>query len=365
LAIFIIVTGALLMVGGAIALLFGFDIVMTERGSAMVIGGTVTLSGGAIATGIGFALHRLNQILRVLQQKNATAPRGISQQDRPTVPMSTNEPVTLPQAASTQASLPSLTGMAATGAAVAVGGLALAGHKVFSQADTDLPAPQEASASKLDAIAMAVEAPSISNDPALIATPTAVHSTPDLEAELSRALAETDHVADRDSQFTAGLSEFLSKPRSETSVEPSTDVPNEISPQDDAVKIKLDIAAEEQSAFDDEVQTKDDGSLYPILTQLGDETSPESNDDDDKNLNMDMIADKFDQVVENHAFADDEKNQDSAATPDSSRPAILRTYNAGGKLYTMYIDGSVEAITDEGIERFATMEEFRTHLGIG
>ncbi len=89
-ALFVVACGILLMLGGAVSLLLGFDIVMTERGAAMTMGGVVALSGGVIAVGIGLALVRLNQLVRVLEAR-AAKPLRAGAPDRPVVPIAADE----------------------------------------------------------------------------------------------------------------------------------------------------------------------------------------------------------------------------------------------------------------------------------
>ena len=45
-----------------------------------------------------------------------------------------------------------------------------------------------------------------------------------------------------------------------------------------------------------------------------------------------------------------------------AEPVVLGSYKAGGRSYTMYSDGSVEAVTEAGVERFASLESLRAHL---
>jgi hypothetical protein len=51
----------------------------------------------------------------------------------------------------------------------------------------------------------------------------------------------------------------------------------------------------------------------------------------------------------------------TAAMRDGA-PTVLGSYRAGGRTYTMYSDGSVEAATEHGVERFDSMQTLREHL---
>ncbi len=134
-ALFVVACGILLMLGGAVSLLLGFDIVMTERGAAMTLGGVVALSGGVIAVGIGLALVRLNQLLRVLESR-AAKPLRASAPDRPVVPIAVDEvrpptaapgpvaplsPVRAPSAGDALIPAAAVAGVAAIGAATVLG----------------------------------------------------------------------------------------------------------------------------------------------------------------------------------------------------------------------------------------------------
>jgi hypothetical protein len=66
--------GILLMLGGAAALLFGFDIVVTDRGLAMVLGGVTALAGGVVALGLAFLLKAAERIRDAMAANAARLP---------------------------------------------------------------------------------------------------------------------------------------------------------------------------------------------------------------------------------------------------------------------------------------------------
>ena len=241
-ALFVVACGFLLMIGGAISLLLGFDIVLTERGAAMTIGGVVALSGGVLAVGIGFALKRLNQILRALEIRSGKPVRS-QVPDRPVLPIATDpqkpavaspaldgglpepvasEPVVAPDAIPATvapppmppAIPPRLPATAAAGLAggVAVGAGLAAGSTLFGRSG-----PRAEGASLRDEQANAfnggLDAPVF--DPAVEGTtpPSGsgeVEPKPlplDLEEELSRALAETSILRDPPADLEPALQE--------------------------------------------------------------------------------------------------------------------------------------------------------------
>jgi hypothetical protein len=232
-ALLVIVCGAMLVVGGAVSLLMGFDIVMTERGSAMTLGGIIALSGGVITVGIGFALLRLSQILAALQERNVRDARPVVTPDRPVVPRAPPEPVMsgdLPLAPVADSGVSRVSigtgvvaaGLAASAAAVAAG---------YSSGDSSAETPHSDAASALGHAVIDEDIatmPALSGAvmpgpqplegaPAFAASPPSGGPIPDLEEELARALAEPGSVpppvATREKSFSDGLSELLAMPK--------------------------------------------------------------------------------------------------------------------------------------------------------
>ncbi len=417
-ALLVIVCGALLMIGGAVSLLMGFDIVMTERGSAMTLGGTIALSGGLVAVGIGFALLRLSQILAVLERRGEKLPGRTSVPDRPVVPlggMENSSPMEVRASKEVPAMMEVPPGKAQSGggvipavvaagavAAGTAGGLAWArtGHPVISSTDTDLPVRRADWAQTSDdtaAMASTIPAPLAVDDAASAVSA----GIPDLEAELSRALAEPFAQPVMDSSallpldvppavvptaepepkasFADGLSELLGKTRGRKRKTfaidtpaidtPAVDVPAvEISeidhPPEEAPLLETTKAFEPaalSSPADIEI-AEPDGALSVI--KQGEVGLEEAAVSDVAPLPVPAMSNSMVGVP-----PDDADLRTIAplglGDPQASiqtRAKVLGTYNAGGRTYSMYADGSVEAVTEAGVERFASMEALRHHL---
>ena len=306
-ALFVIICGILLVLGGATSLLFGFDIVLTERGMAMVIGGTVALSGGVVAMGIGFTLRRLSQLLASME--GPVKARRPVPTDRPVVPMATSvvapENMSSPEnrkSPALQTPILNAPGLAATGvkAAAIVGSLGLAKYT----------SPEADAAAAIDAD---ISAPTIRE---LAAQPT--QKSADLEEELARALAETDG-AEKPPSFV----EFLAHPA--------------MKPKGRKRKNQEEDPQEEQ----DPAQRQEDTPLLPEEARST-EIEVEA-----------ALAEAANQQAANGA---------SSVVETRQHPEILGSYTAGGRSYSMYADGSVEAVTEHGVERFSSLEDLRQHL---
>jgi hypothetical protein len=365
-ALLVIVCGALLVTGGAISLLMGFDIVMTERGSAMTLGGVIALSGGVIAVGIGFALLRLSQILAALLERNKRGGRPVVTPDRPVMPLAVHDspaPADVP---------PPLVGEPGVSRVGIGAGVAAAGLAASAAAYSSLPAAarvMEPDASPDQERAVSTggydDAPGMPGRPDLDAVqvtdalPAQRESIPDLEEELARALAEPEvlsaPVPAREKSFAEGLNDLLAKPKERKSAQ-DTDVlqdtgalqeaETETLPETSALPAFVETISAGQELMDDSIDAAPvdappgDGVAVPGIVEVA---GPE-------------MA---------RALAEPVANDLIVARPSAPAPAarkVLGTYNAGGRTYSMYADGSVEAATESGIERFSSMDELRHHL---
>jgi hypothetical protein len=365
-ALLVVFAGTLLIVGGASFLLLGFDIVMTERGSAMTLGGVIALSSGVIAVGIGFALMRLSQILRVLDTRG----RGIASSakgDRPVVPLVTSEPEPrgnepVDGSAAERAVLP-------VGAAVLAGGAALA--VVAANESTSVAGETR------EMVADTVTAEPQTAQP--------VNVPPDLEAELARALSDVPAAPPPVRSFADGLSEVLAKANrrkdarpiadpvaeEDVTLESSTAVDQptppatlkedpEIEPASPVFTTGLtggeDIAAQLSAQLLQEPSAAPEAvtATEAVVAQLPFE-APEPADADST---VTVVEGEQSKPQEDPAF--DDLRLGSSGSSDNAE--VLGTYNVGGRTYSMYSDGSVEAITESGIQRFKSMDDLRQHL---
>jgi hypothetical protein len=345
LALFIIISGALLMLGGAASLAFGFEIVVTERGSAMVIGGTVAISGGLIALGIGFALLRLSQLLSTLEPRNVRPQRYGG--DRPVVPLATQEPS---RQAPAEPSVDRETSAFRPGTMAAAGGIAAAaviGAGIASVAAADRKEP--------DSLDFTPEAPELAplepeaDEPPEEELP--LITPEDLEAELARALAETDapmpaqQIIEPEQELHQDqeLPKFLSKQGTRKSSKST-------SGDETAQMPGASFAKELASQPDFPAQNPEDSSSLPL----------EREEEESVELHSGLQAEQPETISENNDTVTAHDHASHSTMPQNS--PILGTYNNGGRTYTMYADGTVEAITEQGIQHFASMEELRLHL---
>jgi hypothetical protein len=388
-ALMVIVCGALLVVGGAISLLMGFDIVMTERGSAMTLGGIIALSGGVITVGIGFALLRLSQILAALQERNVRGARPVVTAERPVVPLIPPEPV-----ASGEKPLPPVTepgvnriglGAGAVTASIVASAAGFAASKAGAERHEAEVVPAHephASAAVHRDMPDKPEQPYLDTALVVAASPPSPGSIPDLEEELARALAEPEAVPStvpaRDQSFANGLSDLLAKPRgrkrnqepdlvadpelevgSEQEAEFEAPSGPETDQKPDSVEASLPEPVEVMRAVSAGLHERIVSLDLPGASGAVHETAPVDTDADALQVSetdRPQTTSPVDKLVE------DDLMVEPPSAPVMPSKKVLGTYNAGGRTYSMYADGSVEALTEFGVERFSSMDELRRHL---
>jgi hypothetical protein len=357
---FVMIIGALLGLGGAAALLFNFEIMMTERGMAMTISGVIALTGGAVMLALGFILQRLNQLLGAFNDKNGriASPKPL---DRPVVPV-VSEPMTEPTkpgllGAGAAGSVAGFGAVTSLGAAAGLGGAALAlGGAVSAHAGgATIEGGADAQADLPVADIQLLEPPLVEPPvaAALLGESDApvlpVATSAEFEAELQRALVEAEVAAhESDSEIVDDLTRLLNR-------EP--------------------VKAADDSLASDDVERGTAENDEPDVGEAADLDEP-SVEEDESISDMgatpvdEELSDKEGEVPaqapasEYEALADTEQDAPATASPEElqPKPAILGSYKAGGRTYTMYADGKVEAVTDEGVERFDSLDALRKHL---
>lgn len=338
---FIVGSGVLMTAAGIAYLILGFDIVMTERGSAMTIGGTIALCSGLATIALGLATRRLTQILRVLEGigRAAPAPEAAPGAAAVTPPEPTQPPRTetvsrvpadpaavYPDGALGGAEQPVIQRTAALGAAVGAAG---AGALVLMEAP---PAGTNASETS---------APEASPD----------HHDADHDDTVRNEEAGAAAAKDPLDDIVEAL---LDDPADVGETEPTT------------APIFDDARAEDHSAVDPSEVDSSAAVLSAVESSADDGPAPEDRPQ--------AVTEDIPPAAEPQSLPPDER--DAAGPPESKdrgepppepspargEPAVLGTYRAGGRTYTMYSDGTVEAAAADGVERFESMQALREHL---
>src|SRR5262249_6072619 len=114
----VLAVGAILALGGAVALFTSYGIILVERGWAGVIAGTTALASGVVTIALGLILHRLasvHALLRTtftgLRAAPGSAEDGTAESGAAQLPHYVPKAATPPEPASTPAGGPSASGL--------------------------------------------------------------------------------------------------------------------------------------------------------------------------------------------------------------------------------------------------------------
>jgi hypothetical protein len=381
LALLIVILGLLLSAGGAFFIILGFDIVMTDRGAAMTTSGTIALSSGIVTLAIGLALRRLTQILRVLTLREPSKPAADVRAGQQSDPGGAPDPApahhlmpSTADPAAAQGASAQRTAAAAAGVA-AVGAGALIANAVVRAAKPDpltppLPASEPAAFGSADPAARSFPQPDHGR-----AEPMADGDAPAADERSSDAMTELDRILGFAPEEPPVISDddLANAPMVAEAAPAGGDLP------DDMIDARSDAAAEADEGAprgdaregDLEFLLKGEEAADPIEPPHPDDdflndAHPAGEADDGPDRDDGAEGDEPSPAAPAHRpeHADDSRVEAMAALPEAAamRPMVLGSYKAGGRVYTMFADGSVEAVTEHGVERFASMEALRAHL---
>ena len=386
--------GALLALGGAVSIWNGVDIIQSERGWVAVIAGSVALVGGVLTFAL-FILIREVQALRAILLSDADLPLAPVAESAPEffeAPAS-SPPVFHEPAASPPAPVePPPAPLASPVPAQQVhepGPVAALAHEspTFAQVFPPAPAapqapararfqPSEAAAVggvAAGAAAIGMFARSRIAQPA-VQTPAA--SAPEADHEVGREPVEPPVEAQPHPEPVQAPDRFEASP-AHGAEEPSAPIEASQVPVDEG-------AQDEQPADADESQTptvspgyawleralaRDEGRKSPALEWLRSHPPTGSlNEPAPSTLEEAPAAEREPsepQEQEGAGPSHEEHPQEEGEAGPAQEPGVVGRYSSGDSHYTLYSDGSIDAQTDQGIFRFASMADLRAHIEAG
>ncbi|WP_262027517.1 hypothetical protein [Microvirga sp. Mcv34] len=299
-----------MIVGGLFAALFGWDIVLVERGWTMVIAGSVTAASGALLLGITAVVAKLAKIEKRLLRLQA----GFDEDAVLETPKSLKEP-----------------------SLAALSGGAMAGHAADS-------APEEGE--RVDELQATL---------------------PLFEGEDRREPAEEDvNVAAWPEQPQVAEPVVPFPPRPAPSPAPIHD---EDEPD---MKVPDFLLADRVRDEEEEPRVIDVSDLYH-RNQDAPEPAPARQDHDERDEARELAAESLTESEpepepepEVAPDAEREGEEELEAAPDASHPpVVVGTYNSGDNKYVMFSDGSIEAQTPSGVFRFQSLDELKAFIAAG
>jgi hypothetical protein len=404
LALLIVILGLLLSAAGAFFIILGFDIVMTDRGAAMTTSGTTAFTGGVMTLAIGFMLWRLTQILEALKRKEAGGSPEASGRPEAGGPVENIRQGDEPRADATRGGMASAGDPAEASAApmqraamasAAVGAGALASQAALRGVEPTrlpppaFPEPPMASIVRPDPAlrqppeqALKPSAPQPDEDAGESGEPPS-DAMKELDRILGFAPEEPPVIADLD-LADIDLDDNDLADRHDPVDDVAADAPTGAAPAQDGGGSPSDVLDEGREAAGAEEggrgEEAPDGDLEFLLKGAeADEPITRPDAEDEAFGHAPDVHEEDAPDGDAHGGEDDAASAAPADRPERSdpapseaatsgreaeavRPMVLGSYRAGGRVYTMFADGSVEAVTEHGVERFASMEALRAHL---
>lgn len=342
-AYLLLAIGVVMAITGAQAAMSGWDIVLVERGWALMIAGAVLGTGGMIVAALGLVLIDLRRTIR-----RATP--------------STKTSFGLPGLAG---KLPGRTKPAAMPAAAPDPLPAAASATVGSIQTTDEPAAPPASSD-------AEPSPSTAADSVTASMPEKDRQENDrkpplFETLLKRATAKPDPasstkpkadpvipVADEDLRMDKNL-HMDKNLRMDTNLRVDKD-----SDRDTDLHTDSDLHMDRPSGAEAAAAMRPEAVL-PAEPAPQEETAQEIGREPDP-ANADPIAPQPPKQSEQPEMPEPALAELRPEEPALSVPTVVKTYTAGGHSYIMFSDGTIEADTPEGLFTFQSLEELKTFI---
>ena len=343
----VLALGVLLALGGALALLTSYGIIMVERGWAGVIAGTTALAGGVVTLALGLILHRLSNFYALFT--GTTLPPG-SAEDETGAPGTAQTPhyvpkaAILPETAPVSADMPPASGLRSWAQRQARSAHA-SGRNVFKSRGPAAQTALKFRESDSTALKSPFSPPSPSNGNTAVVDP---HSEPGSGPIIP---ASTAGEAEEPRQNNGGSEPLI--------VPPFPEMP---------------IAADEVQSSPRNSWPTEPALIETILPEAGhmphepvvearregtEKSLPEAQEE--KNLQQPPLTSKAGiEASLGEWETGNEPPSDQVISGDTL--AIVGRYEFDGTSYVRYADGSIEARTGHAVIHFKSMAELKTYM---
>lgn len=386
----ILVVAGVLVAGGFYAVMAGADVIVLERGWSMVISGSVFAAAGFVLAAIALLMRDLRRLAANLEFLPAREASLAQAAEQPFDDDADFRPVVVP-------GVPIAPSAAA--AASPLGGKAWAedetreteaaeepGFETMrpfpSRRFEDGPAAEEEQEEPVSAAA--ADEPAPAQEPATSAGAAGKPDDPFARFDFSRdffaperrtATAESDEAGEEQKEEPR-LPTFGTAPQ--VSGEPEEAAEPEAEPEPPAAReetlpqlpswLRRSEDRGEAKGFEAPAapwsQQEREVPPAPAVAPATDEdvsepTGEEPEEDRTEDVPADRREPEEQPAAEEAALAEEEAGAAAAA------PTVVGTYSAGGNLYVMYSDGSIEAETGRGVFKFASLDELKNYIATG
>ncbi|QRM28193.1 hypothetical protein [Microvirga sp. VF16] len=294
-----------MIVGGLLAVIFGWDIVLVERGWTMVIAGSVMAASGALLLGIAAAVSKLAKIeTRLLQLQGGPDEEAL------------------------------------------------------------LGTPKSAKGLSLAALSGGLVAGKAAAEAEEVEHPEEVQPTLPLfeEEDKREPIKEEVKVAEWPEESRTPESVVPFPPRTSLPPAPSRE-------EDElAMKVPDFLLAERTRDADEEPRVIDGADIYHRDQDEREPEPRDLDESDDRPKPVAEIVSERELEPEPAVTEEVEEKaelEDDTAADMSRSPVVVGTYNSGDNKYVMFSDGSIEAQTPSGVFRFQSLDELKEFIAAG
>lgn len=309
-----------MIVGGLLAVFFGWDIVLVERGWTMVLAGSISAAGGAIVLAITAAVSRLDRLQAEFARLQVDLGHPEPSQAEMAVREFGEEPLEADIDVREGKSSP---GKSLPGMSLAALSGGLLGGKLFGRGT---PKEEERPA----------DLPLFTD-----------------EDRLARAeeIAETD--LDRPSpKADEPLLPF-----------PPRTTPEPVEAHDEEAEVKVpDFLLGDRLR---ETYVEAHSTSVEIFPYSRDEASDKREDEQALDERRDDVLEPEEEPAPEPEPAEAEALREPASTEEPRSATVIGTYNSGDNTYVMFSDGSIEAQTPGGVFRFQSLDELKQFIASG
>ncbi|ALA18822.1 MULTISPECIES: hypothetical protein [unclassified Chelatococcus] len=385
----ILVVAGVLVAGGFYAVMAGAEVIVLERGWSMVIAGSVFAAAGFVLAAIALLMRDLRRLaagLEFLPARESSPGRAAEQ---PFDDEADFRPVVVP-------GVPIAPSAAAGAAAPTLGGKAWAEEETReaeaaeepgfetmrpfpSRRFEDRPAVEEEPEEREEPVsAAAPDQPAPAEEEPAQPSRTGKLDDPFARFDFSRDFFATERQTARAESQEAGeeqteeprLSTFGTAPQVSEEPEAAAEPEPEPAPKREETLPQLPSWLRRS---EDRGEAK--GFEAPAATWPQQEReappAPAADEETPEEAEVGLEADRAEEVpaergeLEEHEGAEEAAPAGEEADAATAAPTVVGTYSAGGNLYVMYSDGSIEAETGRGVFKFASLDELKNYIATG
>jgi hypothetical protein len=335
-----------MILGGLLAAILGWDIVLVERGWTMVIAGSIMAASGALLLGVTAAVSKLVKIQAELMRLHA----GLNEPDAAQLP------------SSSELSVAALAGGLFAGTAAAKAGEEEQPTLPLFAKDAPANDVEPIRAEERDEVAELPAPPvlGVYPGPEVVLEPEPIPDDDAAEAKVPEFLFAERYREDRYEEETYAPVRPPELDETLYARDPAEEQGSDIVPEEPPEPLHEPVR---EQASEPAVLIEDDRPVEAIVETKAEPVSAA----EEAAAQPDEAPSKTEEpdAVPAEKAADEELGEVERAEVDRADLAIVGTYTSGDNTYVMFSNGSIEAQTPRGVFQFESLDELKAFIASG